>query len=63
MDLKQAKEIIEKQRQHLADNQGKACLTSANGPVAIQVIDALFAVVEALDARLAAVEKSVGTKR
>ena len=57
MTIAELKARVEKQREHLRQNDGNTCLMSESGPVGISVIDAIVQVLEAQQKRIDELER------
>jgi hypothetical protein len=61
MDIDTLKSEIEKYRDKLTDKKGKVCTFGKNGPVGMNLIDAIVETLEAQHKRIQALEKKSGS--
>ena len=61
MDIDTLKSEIEKYRDKLTDKKGKVCTFAKNGPVGMNLIDAIVETLEAQHKRIQALEKKSGS--
>ena len=61
MSLQKAKFAVEEYREKLKAKKGTVCTFGKNGPVGMQVIDALISAIEDQEERLAVLEKKLSS--
>ena len=61
MSIKKLKSAVEEHRDRLSTKKGKVCTFGKNGPVGMQVIDALVEALEAQEQRIDELEKKLSS--
>ena len=61
MSIKKLKSAVEEHRERLSAKKGKVCTFGKNGPVGMQVIDALVEALEAQEQRIDELEKKLSS--
>jgi len=56
MDLRVLSKVVEKEREHLKQNDGLTCLMGEHGPVSMRLAEAVIAYAQSLEERIKKLE-------